>query len=84
MTLLDHRTKASMIGGIAIVLWSLLALFTTEVGTIPPFQLVSLCFSVAAIFSFIWIARSGFLAFVALRQPIGAWVLGVGGLFGYH
>ncbi|MBO9509431.1 EamA family transporter [Thalassospira sp. A3_1] len=84
MTLLDHRTKASMIGGIAIVLWALLALFTTEAGSIPPFQLVSLCFSVAAIFSFVWIARGGFSAFRALRQPIGAWVLGVGGLFGYH
>lgn len=84
MTLLDHRAKATMIGGIAIVLWALLALFTTEVSAIPPFQLVSLCFSVAAIFSFIWIARRGFAAFQALRQPIGAWLLGVGGLFGYH
>ncbi|WP_404420923.1 DMT family transporter [Thalassospira australica] len=84
MTLLDPRTKATMIGGIAIVLWALLALLTTEVSAIPPFQLVSLCFSVAAIFSFIWIARGGFAAFRALRQPVGAWVLGVGGLFGYH
>ena len=72
MTLLDLRTQATMIGGIAIVFWALLALFTTEVGAIPPFQLVSLCFSVAAIFSFIWIARGSFSAFRALRQPIGA------------
>jgi len=36
MTLLDHRTKATMIGGIAIVLWALLALFTTEVSANPP------------------------------------------------
>lgn len=84
MTLLEPRTKATLIGGIAIVLWALLALFTTEVSTIPPFQLVSLCFSVAAIFSFAWIARRGIGAFRALRQPVGAWALGVGGLFGYH
>ncbi|MFH1803997.1 MAG: DMT family transporter [Pseudomonadota bacterium] len=84
MPLIDPRTRATLIGTIAVLLWALLALFTTEVSNMPPFQLVSLCFGVAAIFSALWISRRGMAAFAAFRQPVGAWVLGVGGLFGYH
>jgi len=84
MTFLDSKTKATLIGTIAVLLWALLALFTTVVKSIPPFQLVSLCFSVATVFSAVWISRRGPGAFRALRQPVGAWVLSVGGLFGYH
>ncbi|MEQ5777889.1 DMT family transporter [Thalassospira sp. NFXS8] len=84
MTFLDPKTKATLIGTIAVLLWALLALFTTVVKSIPPFQLVSLCFSVATVFSAAWISRRGPGAFRALRQPVGAWVLSVGGLFGYH
>ncbi|WP_417844129.1 DMT family transporter [Thalassospira sp.] len=84
MTFLDPKTKATLIGTIAVLLWALLALFTTVVKSIPPFQLVSLCFSVATVFSAVWISRRGPGAFRALRQPVGAWVLSVGGLFGYH
>lgn len=84
MKTVDNRRKATLIGTIAVVLWALLALFTTELSTIPPFQLVSLCFGIASIFSALWITLRGESVVRALRQPIGAWVLGVGGLFGYH
>jgi drug/metabolite transporter (DMT)-like permease len=84
MTFLDPKTNATLIGTIAVLLWALLALFTTVVKSIPPFQLVSLCFSVATVFSAVWISRRGPGAFRALRQPVGAWILSVGGLFGYH
>ncbi|OSQ37227.1 DMT family transporter [Thalassospira mesophila] len=84
MTAQDSKTKATLIGTIAVLLWALLALFTTLVKSIPPFELVSLCFGVATVFSAMWIARKGPSAFGALRQPVGAWVLSVGGLFGYH
>ncbi|OKH86933.1 DMT family transporter [Thalassospira sp. TSL5-1] len=84
MSLLESKTRATLIGTIAVLLWALLALFTTQVKSIPPFQLVSLCFAIAAIFSGLWISRKGLSAFRALRQPVGAWVLSVGGLFGYH
>ncbi|PKR55242.1 aromatic amino acid exporter YddG [Thalassospira marina] len=84
MSLLDPKTRATLVGTLAVLLWALLALFTTEVKSIPPFELVSLCFSVASVFSAIWISRKGLSAFRALRQPVGAWVLSVGGLFGYH
>ncbi|MEQ8389623.1 MAG: EamA family transporter [Thalassospira sp.] len=80
----NQKRSATVIGAIAVVLWSLLALLTTEVSTIPPFQLVSLCFSIASIFSCIWIIARGGSLLNALRQPLGAWVLGVFGLFGYH
>ena len=96
MSTLDLHMRATLIGMVAVLLWALLALFTTEVRTIPPFELVSLCFGVAALASAIWIAwprrgkrdakksATGIAAFGVLRQPLGAWVLGVGGLFGYH
>ncbi|MDG4721720.1 aromatic amino acid exporter YddG [Thalassospira aquimaris] len=78
------KQTATMVGTTAVLLWSLLALFTTEVSDIPPFQLVSLCFSIASILSCIWIMGRGGSVISALRQPLGAWILGVGGLFGYH
>ena len=84
MSLAAQKSKATFVGMIAVVLWALLALFTTEVSAIPPFQLVSLCFAVAAVFSFVWIVLSGKNPRLILRQPPGAWVLSVGGLFGYH
>ncbi|KJE37175.1 membrane protein [Thalassospira sp. HJ] len=84
MKTVDEKRKATLIGVIAVVLWALLALFTTELASIPPFQLVSLCFAVASIFSALWITLRGGSVVHALRQPLGAWVLGVGGLFGYH
>lgn len=79
-----EKQTATLIGGGAVLLWSLLALFTTEVASIPPFQLVSLCFSIASVLSCVWIMVRGGSVVLALRQPLGAWVLGVGGLFGYH
>ena len=81
---MDEKRKATLIGSIAVILWALLALFTTTVANIPPFQLVSLCFGIASIFSAVWITLRGGSVVRALRQPLGAWLLGVGGLFGYH
>lgn len=72
-----------MIGGIAVLLWALLALFTTWAAGIPPFQLLSLSFAVAFAVSFaVVLFKGGRLS--VLSQPLGAWTLGVAGLFGYH
>ncbi|WP_421707439.1 DMT family transporter [Algihabitans sp.] len=89
MTALDRtgeakRLTATLAGGMAVLLWSLLALFTTWASGIPPFQLVSLCFTVAALIGFATIARKGRAGWRSLRQPAGAWALGTFGLFGYH
>jgi len=73
----------TLFGIIAILLWSLLALFTTASGAVPPFQLVAFCFTVAAIGGFVFMGLTG-RGFGVLRQPLPVWLLGVGGLFGYH
>jgi drug/metabolite transporter (DMT)-like permease len=80
----SKRLAATAAGGVAVLLWALLALFTTWAAGIPPFQLVSLCFTVAALIGFAAIARKGRAGWRALRQPAAAWALGVLGLFGYH
>jgi drug/metabolite transporter (DMT)-like permease len=82
------RLAATLIGGIAVLLWATLALFTTAAAEIPPFELVTTSFAVAS-FLFLgkWIIarlRGGPAVLSHLRQPWRAWALGVGGLFGYH
>jgi drug/metabolite transporter (DMT)-like permease len=74
---------ATTIGLAAILLWSMLALFTAATGTIPPFQLNAMTFLVGGFVGMAsWIARPQGLK--ALRQKPVVWALGVGGLFGYH
>src|SRR3954465_9225243 len=74
---------ATTIGLIAILLWSMLALFTAATGTIPPFQLNAMTFLVGGLVGVAsWIARPQGLK--ALRQKPVVWALGIGGLFGYH
>jgi drug/metabolite transporter (DMT)-like permease len=74
---------ATLIGLTAILMWSLLAVLTLATGRIPAFQLAAMTFAIGALAaSTSWIARPG--AFRALRQPPLVWMVGVGGLFGYH
>jgi drug/metabolite transporter (DMT)-like permease len=80
---MTRHATATLIGFAAILLWSLLALFTAASGNVPPFQLAALTFAVGGgIGAASWLARPR--AARALRQPIEVWGLGVGGLFGYH
>ena len=74
---------ATLIGLAAILMWSLLASFTVATGNIPAFQLAAMTFAIGALVGFVsWIGRPD--AIQALRQPPLAWIIGVGGLFGYH
>jgi len=75
---------ATLIGGIAVLLWALLAIFTVWAGAVPPFQLLALCFAIAFLASALLIARKGLGAFRVLRQPPGVWLASTAGLFGYH
>src|SRR5258707_30531 len=80
--LMTPRT-ATLIGLTAILMWSLLSVMTVATGKIPAFQLAAMTFAIGAavaFISFIWRPA----AFGALKQPLVAWVVGVGGLFGYH
>ncbi|UJQ94434.1 aromatic amino acid exporter YddG [Mariluticola halotolerans] len=75
---------ATLIGGTAVFLWGALALFTTYTGMIPPFQLVAMTFAIAFLLALgKWILRWE-NPLVFLRYPAPVWVLGIGGLFGYH
>jgi drug/metabolite transporter (DMT)-like permease len=74
---------ATLIGLTAILMWSLLAVLTVATGKIPAFQLAAMTFAIGALVgSLTWIGRPGAVA--ALRQEPLAWMVGVGGLFGYH
>mgnify|MGYP003631864891 CR=1 FL=1 len=78
------RLKATLIGSTAVLMWGTLALFPTLTGPIPPFQLAAMSFGIASAFVVLkWLVRREDIA-KHLRQPIGAWVLGTLGLFGYH
>ncbi len=78
-----NKTNATLIGMIAIGLWSLLALLTAASGSVPPFQLTAICFTIATAIGGASMVRKG-QGFASLNQPLPVWLLGVGGLFGYH
>src|ERR1700753_4191678 len=74
---------ATLIGLTAILMWSLLAVLTVATGKIPAFQLAAMTFAIGALVGFLtWIGRPD--AISVLRQPALVWMVGVGGLFGYH
>ena len=74
---------ATLIGLSAILMWSLLAVLTVATGRIPAFQLLAMTFAIGALVtSANWIRHPAALR--ALRQPPLVWLVGVGGLFGYH
>ncbi|MDP7164665.1 MAG: EamA family transporter, partial [Alphaproteobacteria bacterium] len=65
-------------------MWATLALLTAQTGQVPPFLLMALAFGLAFIVACgRWLAGGdGVLAH--LDYPPRVWLLGVGGLFGYH
>ncbi|MCB1473324.1 MAG: EamA family transporter [Rhodobiaceae bacterium] len=80
----SERGLATAIGFSAVLMWALLALFTAASGKVPPFQLSAMCFAIGGCIGLTrWISVPQARAALA-RQPWKAWVLGVGGLFGYH
>lgn len=77
------KVKGTLIGFTAILMWSLLALLTAASGTMPPFQLSAITFAIGSLPGvLLLIARPKRLAL--LKQPAKVWLIGVGGLFGYH
>jgi drug/metabolite transporter (DMT)-like permease len=74
---------ATLIGLTAILMWSWLAALTVATGKIPAFQLAAMTFAIGGLVGFLTFIRRPD-AIRALRQRPAAWVVGVGGLFGYH
>ena len=77
------RLKATLIGFTAILMWSLLALFTAASGKMPPFQLSAIAFSIGSLPGILLLILKP-QRLVLLRQPASVWLTGIAGLFGYH
>jgi drug/metabolite transporter (DMT)-like permease len=77
-----HRRAATTIGFGAVLLWSALALLTAASGAIPPFELAALTFAIGGALGLAFATACGKLG--ALLQTWPVWLVGVGGLFGYH
>jgi drug/metabolite transporter (DMT)-like permease len=75
--------RATLIGFSAVVMWALLALLTDFSGSIPPFQLSAMTFAIGTLVGFLF---RGAVASDTSRKRVPAmvWVIGIGGLFGYH
>lgn len=77
------KFRATLIGFTAILMWAFLATFAAASGKIPPFQLTAMGFAIGSLPGLaLMLARPQ--RFKALKQPLKVWVLGIGGLFGYH
>ncbi|UTW13408.1 aromatic amino acid exporter YddG [Marinobacterium rhizophilum] len=81
----SHQSRATAIGAISVFLWGLLALFTQLGGNrVPPFQMLAMTFAIAWLLMMCKGGLFGPSMLNVLRQPVRAWLLGVGGLFGFH
>ena len=78
------RNRATFVGFTAVLMWAVLALFSTAANAIPPFQLAAMSFLIGGVLGAVsWPFRPA--AFKTLRQQDWRlWVLGIGSLFGYH
>jgi drug/metabolite transporter (DMT)-like permease len=76
--------RATLIGALALAIWPALGLLATLAGPIPPFLLTGLAFAVSAILGVGWWLARGRGLGELLRRPLKDWVIGVGGIFGYH
>ncbi len=81
---MPSASRATLIGFGAVLLWATLALFTALSGAVPPFQLMAMAFAIAFLLALGKWVRFGESPLAHLRQPWPVWLLGVGGLFGYH
>ena len=85
MTIAVPERRRAMAAGLgAIALWGALAALSVLAGPVPPFQMVAMTFAIGAAIGVVR-ARSRHVAWSALlRWPVQVWLLGAGGLFGYH
>ena len=78
------RRTATLIGFTAVLMWAVLALFTTASGSVPPFQLAAMSFFVGGLMGAVtWPFRPPALAALG-HQDWRLWALGIASLFGYH
>ena len=79
-----NQQKPTIIGFTAILMWATLALLTELSGTVPPFQLTAMSFTIAFLIGVaVWLTEGG-NPIRHLKLPKTVWGLGITGLFGYH
>jgi drug/metabolite transporter (DMT)-like permease len=78
------RGRATAVGFGAVLLWATLALLTVAVGAVPPFLLTAVCFAIGGLAGLGWIVAQGRLASAVAGVRPAVWLIGIGGLFGYH
>lgn len=77
------KTRASILGFTAILMWSLLALLTVKTVPVPAFQLTAITFAIGALVGAVWLLATGQLnGFGRISWKVYAF--GTIGLFGYH
>lgn len=77
------KFRATLIGLMTILMWAFLATLTAASGRMPPFQLTAIGFGLGSLPGLaLMVAQPA--RFKALRQPFKVWLVGIGGLFGYH
>ncbi|MBI3198529.1 MAG: EamA family transporter [Rhodospirillales bacterium] len=85
MTTADTIRRRAMASGlVAICLWGSLAALSVLAGPIPPFQMVAMTFAIGASIGVVRARRRGVDWVRLVRWPARVWLVGVGGLFGYH
>ena len=74
-----------MLAGLgAIALWGALATLSVLAGPVPPFQMVAMTFAIGAALGIVRARVRGVAWAELVGWPGRVWLLGVGGLFGYH
>lgn len=76
------KARATLIGFSAVLMWSLLALFTIGSAPVPPLLLNAICFGIGGLIGLAWTARQGFGVLRGISWKVYAF--GTIGLFGYH
>lgn len=80
----SSAARGTLIGFGAVVLWALLVLLTLGSGAMPPFQRTAFCMILGGALGLAWLASKGVSLRRVFAQTPRAWLIGVGGLFGYH
>jgi drug/metabolite transporter (DMT)-like permease len=77
------RSTATLVGFTAVLMWAALAALSAASGAVPPFQLAAMTFLIGGLIGpLTWPFRRE--ARRSLAQGWQIWLVGVGGLFGYH
>lgn len=79
---MPSRSRATLVGFAAILMWSALSTLVAISGAVPPLLLNALTFGLSGTAATVMLAVTGRLS--VLAQPPRVWLLGVAGLFGYH